>query len=124
MATLPLSSEMGYKQEERIEVKKEFLRMITRMELDPARQRLIYGFFESYLKLTEQEEEQLMDEVNKLPEADKIFEIPISYEEKGKEIGVRKVAVEMLKKDVDLNFIAEVTHLDIDEIVVLKQQLQ
>lgn len=56
---------MGYKQEERIEVKKEFLRMITRMELDPARQRLIYGFFESYLKLTEQEEELLMDEVSK-----------------------------------------------------------
>ena len=81
-----------------------------------------------------------MDEVRKLPEADQVFEIPISYEEKGKEIGkeigkkigkkegtaigVRKVAVEMLKKDVDLNFIAEVTHLDIDEIVVLKQQLQ
>src|SRR5690625_3208259 len=77
-----LLSEMGYQKEERIEVKKEFLRMITRMELDPARQRLIYGFFESYLKLTEQEEEQLMDEVSKLPEADKIFEIPISYEEK------------------------------------------
>ncbi len=65
-----------------------------------------------------------MDEVRKLPEADQIFEIPISYEEKGKEIGVRKVAVEMLKKNVDPNFIAEVTHLDIDEIVVLKQQLQ
>ena len=123
-----LLSEMGYQKEERIEVKKEFLRMITRMELDPARQRLIYGFFESYLKLTEQEEEQLMDEVRKLPEADQVFEIPISYEEKGKEIGkelgVRKVAVEMLKKNVDPNFIAEVTHLDIDEIVVLKQQLQ
>ena len=43
-----------------------------------------------------------MDEVSKLPEADQVFEIPISYEEKGKEIGkeigVRKVAVEMLKK--------------------------
>ena len=69
-----------------------------------------------------------MDEVRKLPEADQVFEIPISYEEKGKEIGkeigVRKVAVEMLKKNVDPNFIAEVTHLDIDEIVVLKQQLQ
>ena len=75
MATLPLLSEMGYKQEERIEVKKEFLRMITRMELNPARQRLIYGFFESYLKLTEQEEEQLMDEVNKLPKADQIPKI-------------------------------------------------
>lgn len=34
-----------------------------------------------------QEEEQLMDEVRKLPGADQIFDIPISYEEKGKEIG-------------------------------------
>ena len=30
----------------------------------------------------------------------------------------------MLKKDVDLNFIAEVTHLDIREIETLKEQLQ
>lgn len=130
-AAAALMSQMGYDEDERIQVKKEFLRMITRMELDPAKQRLLYGFFESYLKLTKEEEEQLMDEVNKLPEADKIFEIPISYEEKGKEIGkeigeeigVRKVAVEMLKEGLDLNLIAKVTHLDIAEIKKLKQQL-
>ncbi|WP_440897079.1 hypothetical protein ACS127_03585 [Amphibacillus sp. Q70] len=116
-------SQMGYNKDERVQVKKEFLRMITRMELNPAKQRLLYGFFETYLKLTLEEEEQLMDEVNKLPEADEIFEIPISYEEKGKEIGVRKVVIEMLKKDVDLEFIAEVTHLDIEEIEKMKQQL-
>ena len=33
-----LLSKMGYKEEEKIQVKKEFLRMMTRMELDPARQ--------------------------------------------------------------------------------------
>src|SRR5699024_708292 len=119
-----LLSEMGYQKEERIEVKKEFLRMITRMELDPARQRLIYGFFESYLKLTEQEEEQLMDEVSKLPEADKIFEIPISYEEKGKEIGKKEMVIEMLKEGMDLKLIEKVSHLDIEEIETLKEQLQ
>ena len=80
-----------------------------------------------------------MDKVSKRPEADKIFEIPISYEEKGKEIGeeigkeigkaigeeigVRKVAVKMLRKNVDLDFIAEVTQLDIEEIKKMKQQL-
>ena len=68
-----------------------------------------------------------MAEVNKLPEPDKIFEIPISYEEKGKEIGeeigVRKVAGEMLKKELDLNLIAEVTHLSIEELQKLKQEL-
>src|SRR5690625_3062960 len=54
-----LLSKMNFKDEERIEVKKEFLRMITRMELNPAKQRLLYGFFESYLKLSEKEEEIL-----------------------------------------------------------------
>lgn len=123
-----LLSEMGYQKEERIEVKKEFLRMITRMELDPARQRLIYGFFESYLKLTEQEEEQLMDEVSKLPEADKIFEIPISYEEKGKEIGKeiakKEIVIEMLREGMDLKLIEKVSHLDIEEIKHLKQKIR
>lgn len=101
--------------------------MMTRMKLDAAKERLIYGFFESYLKLTEEEEEQLMSEVENLPEADKILELPISYEEKGKEIGreegVKRVALAMLKKGTDIDFIAEVTRLDIEEIKKLKEQL-
>ena len=48
------------------------------MQLDPAKQRLIYGYFETYLGLTKEEEQQLMAEVEKLPEAEKIMEIPIS----------------------------------------------
>lgn len=122
-AAAALMSQMGYEEDERVQVKKEFLRMITRMELNPAKQRLLYGFFETYLTLTREEEEQLMDEVNKLPEADKIFEIPISYEEKGKEIEKKEMIIEMLRKDVDLNFIAEVAHLDFKEIKKIKQQL-
>ncbi|WP_240510249.1 hypothetical protein [Virgibacillus profundi] len=126
-AAAALMSKMGYKKEERVQVKKEFLLMITRMQLDPAKQRLIYGYFETYLKLTKEEEEQFMAEVEKLPEAGKIMEIPISYEEKGKEIGeaigVKKVAIEMLKKGSSIDFIAEVTHMDIEEIKELKEQL-
>ena len=64
-----------------------------------------------------------MHEIDKLPEADKIFELTVSYEERGKEIGVRKVAGEMLKKELDLNLIAEVTHLSIEELQKLKQEL-
>lgn len=123
-------SEMGYKEEEKIQVKKEFLQMITRMELNSAKQRIVYGFFEVYLKLTKQEEEQLMKEIEDLPEAEKILEIPISYEEKGKElgkeigkeIGKKEVAMEMLKKGLDVNLIAEVTHLKREEIEGLKER--
>jgi len=122
-----LMSQMGYTKDERVQVKLEFLSMITRMKLDPAKQRLIYGFFESYLKLTNEEEEELMDKVSKRPEADKIFEIPISYEEKGKEIGKeigkKEMIIEMLRENVDLDLIARVAHLDIEEIKKMKQDL-
>src|SRR5690625_1846414 len=126
-----LMSEMGYKKEERIQVKKEFFMMLARMQLDPAKQRIIHGFFEQYLRLTNEEEEQLMEEIKKNPEAEKIFEIPISYEEKGKEIGKeigkelgkKEVVIEMLKEGSDLNFISKVTQFDIDEIKEIKQQL-
>lgn len=47
---------MGYKEKERVQVTIEFLRMVARMELDPAKMELIYGFFETHLKLTEKEE--------------------------------------------------------------------
>jgi len=76
-----------------------------------------------------------MNEVNKLPEAEKIFEIPISYEEKGKEIGkeigrkegsavaMRNVVVEMLNEKLDIHLIAKVTGLEIKEIKDIQQEL-
>ncbi|WP_068676403.1 PD-(D/E)XK nuclease family transposase [Oceanobacillus sp. Castelsardo] len=39
-----LLSKMGYTEEERVQVKMEFLRMVSRMELNPAKMALIYGF--------------------------------------------------------------------------------
>jgi predicted transposase YdaD len=126
-AAAALLSKMGYDEEERVQVKKEFLRMITRMKLDPARERLIYGFFETYLTLTEKEEEELMGEVEKLPEAELLKHLPISYEEKGKKKGEAKakkeIAMEMLRKGLAVELIAEVTHMDSEEIRKLKEQL-
>ena len=46
-----LLSKMGYPKEEKVQVKMEFLRMMVKMELDPARTRFITGFFEQYLTL-------------------------------------------------------------------------
>lgn len=122
-----LLCKMGFTEAERVEVKKEFLRMLVRMQLDPARQRLIYGFFERYLKLTDEEEKVLMQEVNKLdPElASKIMELPISYEEKGKEIGrkeeQRKIAEKMIKERFPLNIIAKITEIPVEEIKLIME---
>ncbi|MEK6452913.1 DUF4351 domain-containing protein [Caldifermentibacillus hisashii] len=123
-----LLCKMGFTEAERVEVKKEFLRMLVRMQLDPARQRLIYGFFERYLKLTDEEEKVLMQEVNKLdPElASKIMELPISYEEKGKEIGrneeKRKIAQKMIKEGFQLNTIAKIIELPVEEIKLIMEK--
>jgi hypothetical protein len=58
---------MGYRPEEKVQVKLEFLRMLTKMRLDPARMTLLTGFFETYLQLTKNEEEILETELHKLP---------------------------------------------------------
>ncbi|WP_041432516.1 hypothetical protein [Syntrophothermus lipocalidus] len=54
-----LLSKMGFRPDERVRVKLEFLRMLARMKLDPARMELLAAFFETYLKLNREEEEQL-----------------------------------------------------------------
>jgi predicted transposase/invertase (TIGR01784 family) len=69
-----------------------------------------------------------MEEVRKLPEADEILELPISYEERGKAIGYkegkldgklegkREVALQLLGKGLTIDFVAEVTGLKKGEI--------
>ncbi len=84
-----LLSKMGYSEEEKVQVKKEFLRMLVRLELDPVRTELIAGFFETYLKLTEDEEKQLFDEIKTLEreEEEKVMQLTTSWHRKGREEG-------------------------------------
>ena len=81
-----LLSKMGYTEKEKVQVKKEFLRMLVKMELNPAKAELVNGFFETYLSLNESEEEYLMEEIKQLDqqEAEQIFKLPNSWREKGK----------------------------------------
>ena len=76
-----LLSKMCYSEKERVQVKLEFLRMLCRMELDPAKTALIYGFFETYLKLDEEEEKQMREKTSDLPEEKVagVLELPNSY---------------------------------------------
>ncbi|UOF91456.1 Rpn family recombination-promoting nuclease/putative transposase [Fodinisporobacter ferrooxydans] len=77
-----LLSKMGYTKEERVQVKKEFLRMVIRMQLDPARQKLIAGFFDTYLAWTELEEQELQKELKKLDSAEeaRVMELKTFWE--------------------------------------------
>ncbi|MBB5172431.1 Rpn family recombination-promoting nuclease/putative transposase [Texcoconibacillus texcoconensis] len=116
-----LLSKMGYTKSEKIEVKKEFLRMLARMNVDMARQTLLSGFFETYLKLSPEEEEQLISEVKKMDnqEGEKVMELMVSYERRG----IVNVARNMLKKEADEDFIVEVTGLSHEEVRSLKEEI-
>jgi predicted transposase YdaD len=87
-----LLSKMGYTRSERVEVKREFLRMLVRMQLDPVRMKLLTAFFETYLQLTPREEEKLKEEIRSLPqeEAAEIISLETSWERKGRLEGMRK----------------------------------
>ncbi|MBU9724234.1 MULTISPECIES: Rpn family recombination-promoting nuclease/putative transposase [Bacillaceae] len=126
-----LLSKMGYTDDERIEVKKEFFRILIRLELDKAKESLITGFFESYLKLNEEEERQFKEEVHAMnpKESEKIMEIITSYEKKGREQGMEQgmelksieVAIRMLEKNMLVDEIAEITGLSLEKVESLKR---
>ncbi|WP_240377108.1 hypothetical protein [Bacillus piscicola] len=65
------------------------MRLLARLELDPARNHLLTAFFETYLALLDKEERMLQTEINNLdPEEEaKVMELITSYEKKGIEQG-------------------------------------
>ncbi|QOR84583.1 Rpn family recombination-promoting nuclease/putative transposase [Geobacillus stearothermophilus] len=97
-----LLSKMGYNEEEKVEVKKEFLRMLVRLELDEAKQRLLFGFFETYLRLSEAEEVKLRNEVSQMEtkEAKQVMELIVSYEQRGMEKGIEKGIEQGVKQGI------------------------
>src|SRR4051794_20192939 len=51
-----LMAKMGFEPRERVQVKLECLRMLATFRLSPAKQRLISGFVDTYLRLNKKEE--------------------------------------------------------------------
>ncbi|QHN49474.1 transposase [Geobacillus stearothermophilus] len=138
-----LLSKMGYNEDEKVDVKKEFLRMLVRLELDEAKQRLLFGFFETYLRLSEEEEIQLRHEVSQMEtkEAKRVMELIVSYEQRGMEKGIQQgieqgmkqgrqqgieegkldVVKRMLAKGYDVDTIHELTGLPVETIEKVRQ---
>jgi predicted transposase/invertase (TIGR01784 family) len=128
-----LLSKMGYSKEERVQVKLEFLRMLTRLELNPAKMKLITGFFETYLQLEEKEEENLVAEIKKLhpDEEGQVIELMTSWErkglekgrEEGREEGIRNVALKLLRMGMKKESVVEATGLSLKELEELKRNM-
>ncbi|WP_339183653.1 transposase [Oceanobacillus sp. FSL W7-1293] len=122
-AAAALLSQMGYEVHERVQVKLEFLRMITRMKINPAQMEFLYGYFETYLKLNKGEEAQMMEQMENLPEEEKdmVLQLPNSYFERGKEEGIeegiekgiekgkQEIVLKLIKKGMSISEVAEIT---------------
>ena len=135
-----LLSKMGYSEDERVYVKLEFFKILTKLKLNKEKTDFLLGFFEAYLKLNEEEEEVFVKEAKKLENAEEILELPISYEERGKKIGReeglqeglqegllegrKEVALEMLREGLNVELIMKTTKLSLDDIQQLKKRLQ
>lgn len=126
-----LLGKMGYSEKEKVQVKKEFLAMLVRMKLNPAESKFINDFFEVYLKLNKEEEEQLMEQINQLENAEEIFQLSNSWEEKGRQEGreegreesIGQVVRRMLKEELPVELIAKVTGLETRKIEEIKSTL-
>jgi len=88
-----LLSKMNYSPRERVQVKIEFLRLLTKMQLDPARMELITVFFESYLALDAEEEKILQEKLPEelqIEEVKRVMEIATSWQLKGRQEGLQE----------------------------------
>ena len=90
-----LLSKMGYNDNEKIKVKKEFIQMLARMELDPTKTEILLGFFETYLRLNQEEENKLQAEFENLNGTEaKVMEIISSYRREGRIEGKKEGKLE------------------------------
>ena len=82
---------MDYSEEERQQLKKEFFRMILKLELDEARAEFLTTFMDNYINLTTEEDALKEDLEKELPdEVRKLEELMTSWERRGMEKGIEE----------------------------------
>ena len=124
---LALLGKMGYDQSERVRMKYEFLRMLLKLELDPARQHLVAGIFDNYMSLNSEETIELQQLLNQSPkdEVIQLAELMTSWEKKGFEKGIQNglenVVKQMLVNGFSISDICKATGLTDAEIQEIKQ---
>lgn len=84
-----LMAKMHVAPADRPRVKAACLRMLVGLGLDAARQALVAGFVDTYLRLDEHEERMFRQEIA-TPDEEKVMEIVTSWEERGREEGRRE----------------------------------
>jgi predicted transposase/invertase (TIGR01784 family) len=122
-----LMAKMAIAPADRPKVKAECLRLMATLRLDPAKSRLISKFVDTYLRLSVEEEGRFQVELDRLDVGQKEVEVVMqtmtSWEEKGMEIATQTIVLNMLRKNLPLETIAEVTGLTIEQVQVLQAQM-
>lgn len=93
-AAAALMAKMGVASTDRVEVKKECLRMIARLKYEPERTKFLAQFVDTYLRLNAVEHKQFVAALQKLPpaELETTMEIMTSWEETGWNRGIQQAA--------------------------------
>jgi hypothetical protein len=121
-------------------VKLACLRMLARLQLDPARRELISGFVDSYLRLTIEQEQEFKVELQELHprEREDVMEIVTSWMEKGLEQGLkqgvrqgleqgeRRILLRVLRRQfggLDLATVGRIESLSTDRLEELSEAL-
>ena len=118
-------AKMSIAPSDRPKVKAECLRLMVTLKLNPVKSRLISKFVDTYLRLNAREEGEFRVEIDKLElgEKEAVMQTMISWEEKGLEKATRTIALNMLRKNLALETIAEMTGLTIAEVQALQGQV-
>lgn len=128
-----LLSSMGYNEGEKIQLKLEFVRMMTRMQLNPAKTALLTAFFDTYLPLKKEEKKQVQQEIRRIyGEEGHVMKLESGWaklareegREEGIEEGIKETARNMLKKGLAHELIAEVTGMQLEEISKMQLSLK
>ena len=87
-----LMAKMRIEPSERGQVKAECLRLLATLKLDREKMELISGFIDTYLRLSEDEEEQFQQALERmeLQEKECMMQIVTSWQQKGREEGLKQ----------------------------------
>ncbi len=130
-----LMAKMQIKPEERPQVKAQCLRLLVTLRLDPSRMQLISGFVDTYLNLTQEEEEAFQREIStfRVEEQREVMQITTSWMQKGLEQGLEQGAerekdliVRLLKRKIapiDDNLEVQIKALDLEIVEALGEEL-
>ena len=113
---------------DRPKVKAECLRLLVTLKLNPAKTQLISKFVDIYLRLDVKEEQLFQAEIDTMDKIQKevIMQTTTSWEEKGIEKGIererRSIALNLLRKEMSLEMISEVTSLTLIQLQALQAE--